>query len=129
MFRLIWITSIHLAGFFRCWMPTNILLDRIRTRRGLKWGVPAMLIAIPYLYGASVLVVIINDGGPGGLNVLVLVSIWSAFKILAIGPVSLVMLAKARWQEHHYRRAIEREGQRQQSPDYAQIPAMAGGAS
>lgn len=129
MFRLIWITSIHLAGFFRRWMPTNILLDKVRTRRGLKWGVPAMLIAVPYLCAASVLVVIINDGGPGGLNLLVLVAIWSAFKTLAIGPVSLVMLAKARRQEHHYSRAIEREGQRQQSPDYVQMPAMAGGAS
>lgn len=125
MFRLIWITSIHLTGLFRRWMPTNILLDKIRTRRGLKYGVAAMLVAIPYLYTASLLIVIINDGGPGGLNLLVLVAIWLALKMLAIGPVSLVMLAKARWQDP----AIEREGQRQQSPDYAQMPAMAGGAS
>lgn len=119
MFRLIWITNFHLAGLFRRWMPTNILLEKIRTRRGLKYGVAAMPVAIPYLYVASLPIVIINDGGPGGLNLLVLVAIWSAFKILA----------KARWQEHHYRRAIEREGQHQQLPTYTRMPAMAGGAS
>lgn len=48
MFRLIWIASIHTRGFLRRWMPTNVLLDKIRTRSGLKYGVPAMLLAIPY---------------------------------------------------------------------------------
>lgn len=104
MFRLIWIASIHLAGFFRRWMPTNILLDKIRTRQGLKWGVPAMLIAIPYLYAASLLIVIINDGGPGWLNLIMLAALWSALKMLAIGPVSLVMLANVRSREYMARR-------------------------
>lgn len=36
----------------RRWMPTNIVLDLIRTREGLKFGVPAMLLAIPYLLAA-----------------------------------------------------------------------------
>lgn len=49
MFRLIWIASIHIRYFMRRWMPSNILLDKIRTRRGLKYGVSAMLLAIPYL--------------------------------------------------------------------------------
>ena len=34
----------------RRYMPTNIALDALRSRRGLKWGIPAMLIAILYLY-------------------------------------------------------------------------------
>lgn len=108
MFRFIWIVSIHLAGFFRRWMPTNILLDKIRTRRGLKWGVPAMLVAIPYLYAASLLIVIINDGGPGWLNLIMLLALWSALKMLAIGPVSLVMLANARSREYMARRRARR---------------------
>lgn len=48
MFRLIWIISIYLSSFMRRFMPTNIALDALRTRRGLKWGAPAMLLAIPY---------------------------------------------------------------------------------
>ena len=34
MFRIIWVISIHLRNFMRRYMPTNILLDAIRTRRG-----------------------------------------------------------------------------------------------
>lgn len=123
MFRLIWITSIHVAGFLRRWMPTNVLLDKIRTRSGLKYGVPAMLLAIPYLYVASLLAVIVRDGGPGWLNLFVLLAFWSALKMLWIGPISMVTLAKVRWHEHTDRREAER------SPGFAQVAVMAGGAS
>ena len=49
MIRQLWTLSVHTRAFLRRYMPTNILLDAIRTRRGLKWGVPAMLLAVPYL--------------------------------------------------------------------------------
>ena len=39
MIRLIWNLSVRTRLFLRAWMPTNILLDAIRTRRGLRWGV------------------------------------------------------------------------------------------
>ena len=80
--------------------PTNLLLNAIRTRRGLKWGIPAMLLAVPYLYAAAICTTIINDGGPGGLHLLVLLVIWNAFKFLWIGPVSLALLARGRFAEH-----------------------------
>jgi len=80
-------------------MPTNILLDALRSRRGLKWGVPAMLIAAPYLLGAWLLTVWIADGGPGWLNLLVLLFIWNALKFLVFGPLSLFLLARARLRE------------------------------
>lgn len=44
--------------------PTNLLLDAIRTRRGLKWGVPAMLLAVAYFYAAAICTTLIDDGGP-----------------------------------------------------------------
>lgn len=56
MIRLIWAVSVHTRCFLRRYMPTDILLDAIRTRRGLKWGIPAMLLAIPYLLIANVCV-------------------------------------------------------------------------
>ena len=49
MFRLNWALSVRTRCFLRRYMPTNILLDAIRARRGLRWGVLAMLLAIPYL--------------------------------------------------------------------------------
>ncbi|RAF53762.1 sulfate permease [Burkholderia multivorans] len=123
MFRLIWFASIHIRIFMRRWMPTNIVLDKVRTRHGLKWGLPAMLLAIPYFYTASLLTVIIRDGGPGWLNLVVLIAIWSAFKMLWIGPVSLVLLARVRIHENTERR------QRRQAQGVSSAPIMAGGAS
>ena len=54
MIRQLWTVSVHTRAFLRRYMPTNILLDAIRTQRGLRWGVPAMVLAIPYLYAASI---------------------------------------------------------------------------
>ena len=80
-------------------MPTNILLDAIRTRRGLKWGIPAMFLAVPYLLAASICTNVIADGGPGWLNLLVLLFLWNTLKFILIGPVSLVLLIRARLRE------------------------------
>ena len=85
MFRLLWNLSIRVRLFLRTYMPTNILLGALRTRRGLKWGVPAMLIAAPYLLGAWLLTAWIADGGPGWLNLLVLLFI--CYAVLAIMPM------------------------------------------
>ncbi len=100
MLRLLWAMSVRTRYFLRRYMPTNILLDLIRTRRGLKWGIPAMLLAAPYLLAASICTNLIADGGPGWLNLLVILFIWNAMKFLVIGPVSAVMLAAARVREH-----------------------------
>lgn len=129
MFRLIWIASIHIRTFMRRWMPTNRLLDKVRTRKRLKWGVPAMLLAIPYLYLASLLAVIVRDGGPGWLNIFVLICMWSALKMLWIGPVSLILLARVRLHEHAQRRAERREANANQGQVIGQAPMLAGGAS
>lgn len=109
MFRLLWNLSIRVRLFLRTYMPTNILLDALRTRRGLKWGMPAMLIAAPYLLGAWLLTVWIADGGPGWLNLLVLLFIWNALKFLVNGPIALVILIRARRAEWRARRLVRRE--------------------
>ncbi len=99
MIRLLWAASTNVRYFMRRYMPSNILLDAIRTRRGLKWGLPAMLLAIPYLLIANLCVRLIAAGGPGWLHLIVLVCIWSAFKMLWIGPISVGLLVLARLRE------------------------------
>lgn len=37
-----------------CYVPTNLLLNAIRTRRGRKWSIPAMLLGVPYLYATMI---------------------------------------------------------------------------
>lgn len=99
MFRLLWAASAHTRYYLRRYMPTNIALDAIRTRRGWKWGVPAMLLAVPYLLAASICTSLITDGGPGWLNLIVLWGVWNAIKFLIMGPVSLVLLVRVRLRE------------------------------
>ncbi|GAA1319719.1 hypothetical protein GCM10020360_09460 [Nonlabens tegetincola] len=42
MIRQVWPLSAHTRAFLRRYMPTNIPLDAIRTRKVLNWGVPAL---------------------------------------------------------------------------------------
>ena len=108
MIRLLWTASAEVSYFLRRYMPSNIFIDLIRTRKGLKWGVPAMLLADPYLLIVSWCSTLIENGGPGWLHLVVLVCIWNSLKMLWIGPISLVLLVKARAQEHRARKQIER---------------------
>ncbi len=91
--------------------PTNLLINAIRARRGLKWGIPAMLLAGVYFYAATVCTTIINDGGPGWLHLLVLLFVWNALKMLWVGPGGLVQLVRSRHQERvgDYRYARTRQ--------------------
>ena len=108
MFRLVWIASNHTRDILHRYMPTNIVLDRLRTRRGLKWGAPAMLLAIPYLAVANILTILIDRAAPGWSHLLVLLCIWNAFKLLVMGPVSVVMLVRARTAERQDRCLLSR---------------------
>lgn len=86
-------------------MPTNILIRATHTRRGLRWGVPAMLLAGVYSVVAAALAQWVADGGPGWINLLVLICIWNALKFLANGPVTLVRLMRVRALERRHRDA------------------------
>jgi hypothetical protein len=109
MFRLLWAASGHTRYYLRRYMLTNVALDAIRTRRGLKWGVPAMLLAVPYLLAASICTNLIADGGPSWLNLIVLWGVWNAMKFLIMGPVSLVLLVRVRVREAVARRRARAE--------------------
>jgi len=90
-------------------MPTNRLVDAVLyTRRGIKWGVPAMLLAVPYLLIAVMCRGFIEQGGPGWLNLLVIYGIYNAGKIALIGPISLLYLARTRFIEWRARKRAER---------------------
>lgn len=105
MIRLLWTASVEVRYFLRRYMPSNIVLDLLRTRRGLRWGVPAMLLAVPYLIVAYWCTISIGSGGPGWLHLIVLICLWSALKMVLFGPVSVVLLVRARARErqaqHH----------------------------
>ncbi|MEA5455251.1 hypothetical protein SPF06_11005 [Sinomonas sp. JGH33] len=68
MLRPLLAASVRTRYYLRHYMPTNIALEAIRTRRGLKWDVPAMLLAVPYLLAASICISLIAEGGAGWLS-------------------------------------------------------------
>jgi hypothetical protein len=99
--------SIRLAIGLRTllhYAPTNVLLRWLRSRNGLKWGVPFMLLGAAYLLASVALTIFIRDGGAGWLNVLVLLCVWDGVKFVAFGPLSLVLLARVRIREQLNRR-------------------------
>ena len=104
MFRLIWTLSVRTRDYLHRYMPSNRLLAAIRTRRGLKWGIPAMLVALPYILIASVCSGSAADGGPGWLHLIVLWACWNALKFIIMGPVSVALLIRARLREAAVRR-------------------------
>ena len=68
----------------------------------------AMLVAVPYFLAANYCLTLIEHGGPGWLNLLVLVFCWNALKFLIMGPISLVLLIRARLEESATRRRDRR---------------------
>jgi hypothetical protein len=99
MFGLILGVTARTHYALRRFMPTNILLDAIHTRRGLKWGVPAMLLAVPYAFATVPCAGLAQAGGSAWLNVLALLFAWNALKILVAGPVTVVRLLRVRRRE------------------------------
>lgn len=107
MIRSIWILSIYVRAFMQRCMPTNIVLARLRRRQGLKWGVPAMLVAVPYLIVAIWCADLVDQGGSGWINLIILICLWNAMKFIVIGPISVVFLLRSRDHEAVARRANE----------------------
>jgi phosphotransferase system glucose/maltose/N-acetylglucosamine-specific IIC component len=85
MFALFWNLS-----SMRFYMPTNRAVDWLRSPSGIKWAIPLALVATPaYLFAIGVCATIVERGGPGWLNLLVL--------LFAVTPVQ--------WLSRRFRRS------------------------
>lgn len=69
-----------------------------------------MLLAVPYFLAANYCTILIEDGGPGWLHLLVLLFCWNALKPVIVGPLSAVLLIRARSHEAKTRRHARRAG-------------------
>jgi len=112
MFGIIWGLTARAHYCFRRFMPTNIALDAIHTRRGLKWGVPAMLVAVPYALAAALCAGLVEAGGSGWLYVLTVLFVWNALKFVVAGPATLFRLLAVRHREAHARRLSSANSQK-----------------
>ena len=125
MFRFIWTLSVRTRDYLHRYMPSNRLLAAIRTRRGLKWGLPAMLIAAPYILVATFCSDLAADGGRGWLHLVVLWGCWNALKFILMGPISVVLLARVRIREAMIRRDQRRDQRREARADEREPLAFA----
>ena len=95
MLTLLWNLSAAIRGYLRFYMPTNRAVDWLRTSRGLKWAVPAALVTVPaYLLAMSFCAAIVADGGPGYLNVLVILLFWNAMKFAWVALLTPFLLLR-----------------------------------
>ncbi len=121
MFRLLWALSSRIYYFLRPFMPTNILIDMMVVRRGLRSARPALLIAAAYLLAVTICGIFIANGAPGWLYLLVFLFIWNARKFIALGATCLVRLSRIRIQDAAERRRVRRQNDAMKSADYATI--------
>ena len=84
------------AFYLRAYAPTNIALDYLRSRRGLKWALPAALAFTPAYWSAGYAVTtLIENGGPGWLNLLAALCAWNGIKFALLGLWSPILLCVA----------------------------------
>ncbi len=93
--------------YLQAFAPTNILLRRLRTRGGFKWAIPAAVLLVPgYLFAAAIATSVLDDGGPGWLNLVAFTCTWNAIKFAWMGVLSVPLLARVLVRErrvvHYY---------------------------
>jgi hypothetical protein len=100
IFAASWAVSARLHNLFRRFAPSNILIRRVHTRTGIKWG-PLVGLADAVLYGLLMLATatVVRKGGPGWVDLIVLLAFWNMVKFTCLIPVSLVRLVRVRHQE------------------------------
>ena len=86
--------------------PTNRLASRLRTQGGLSSALAALTAGAAYLFAAATCTMLLDRGGPGWLNVLVLLFIWNAFKLALTGPAILVARARQRMAQRRSPRKV-----------------------
>lgn len=86
-------------------------------RRGLKRGLPAMLLTIAHWLAAKHFIVLMEVGGNAWVSLLVLWAGWNATKSLMIGPISLVLLVCVRVDEATVRHRVPARARRQREED------------
>lgn len=105
------------------WLPSNILVHRVRTRPGLRWGIPLALLGVAYFGAGLVCVGMVQTGEPRWWYLGALVCWWSALKLVGHGLFATVTLPIVHARENlAVRRAIREASE--QSGDQGQPPQV-----
>jgi hypothetical protein len=118
IFAASWALSSRLYGLAQRFCLSNIVLRRVHTRTGIKWGPLVGLTGVAF-YGLVMLATgtIVRDGGPGWVNLFFIIGFWNTCRFTFLIPTSVVRLLRVRHQE----KVLLRDWQRTQpaAPDAA----------
>ncbi len=100
IFAASWALSSRLYGLAQRFCPSNIVIRRLHTRTGIKWGPLVGLAGIAF-YGLVMVAAgtIVRDGGPGWVNLFFIIGFWNTCRFTVLIPVSVVRLLRVRHQE------------------------------
>ena len=109
IFAASWAISARLYGLVQRFAPSNIVIRRLHTRTGIKWG-PLVGLAGVVVYGLLMAATgrIVRDGGPGWVNLFFIVGFWNTVRFGLLVPVSVVRLLRVRHQEKVLLRECQR---------------------
>lgn len=89
MLASFWNLGAALNGYLRCYAPTNRAVAWLRTTPGSRWAIPVALAATAaFLFTMSICATIVERGGPGYLNVLVVLCAWNSLKFAALAVLT-----------------------------------------
>ncbi|MGH9057227.1 MAG: hypothetical protein ACRDYY_15410 [Acidimicrobiales bacterium] len=120
IFAASWALSSRLYGLAQRFCPSNIVLRRVHTRSGIKWGSLVGLGGV-VVYGLGMVAAgtIVRDGGPGWVNLFVIIGFWNTCRFTFLIPTSVVRLLRVRHQEQ----VLLRDWQRTHTADPAPAEA------
>jgi hypothetical protein len=95
IFAASWAISARIYRLFQRLAPSNIIIRRVHARDGIKSG-PLVGLAGVTIYGLLLVAAasVVHHGGPGWINLIMLVAFWDAIKFAWLIPISLVRLLR-----------------------------------
>lgn len=85
LFLLLWRTVATIHGSVKTYAPSNIAIAYLRSPRGLKWAIPAALIAVPtYLYFAWLMNILVDRCATEWLYLITVIAWVDACKYAAL---------------------------------------------
>lgn len=91
-------TSIGTHNLLKKYAPSNRLLFDLLQRTDRYWSLRVSLYSLPYFFGAWIVRLAIEAGGPGWFHLLFLLLFWNGMKFISYWPLDLVrrLIVRAR---------------------------------
>lgn len=95
-------TSVGTHNLLKKYAPSNRLLFDLLQRSDHRWSLRVSLYSMPYFFGALIIRLTIEAGGPGWFHALFLLLLWNGMKFVHYWPLDLAhrLITRARQAMH-----------------------------